>query len=234
MKTLKQKFIIGSVFLIALLTAQTASAWYDPSTGRWLSRDPVGERGFQLTQRIRTTTTPVATRWISRTPVAQKEAQNLYLFVLNNPVGFYDSDGLKVQICCRDVNDSPTANCLAKICGKRHCFLKTDTKQAGMGPANPPSGGGLPSCPCGTDTMVTDHSKETGATCYDIPGADENCVNNELIIGKPLGKWGPNNNCNTFAGQVVKKCGGQNVCLQWTTVCGPDFGCMDVCTQWAY
>jgi RHS repeat-associated protein len=173
-------------------------------------------------------------RWLSRDPIGEKGGLNLYEFVHNNPISLFDPDGRRVQICCREVNDSPTANCLAKICGKRHCFLKTDTKTAGMGPANPPKGGGLPSCPCGTDTAITDQSKETGASCYDIPDADETCVNNELVIGKSLGKWGPNNNCNTFAGQVVKKCGGQNVCLQWTQVCGPDFGCMNICTQWAY
>ena len=130
------------------------------------------------------------------------------------------------------INVDPTANCLAKMCGKRHRWLKTDTKQAGMGPAD---NGPLPSSPCcGTKTAIVDESKETGATCYDIPKADEDCVNDELAIGKPLGDWGANNNCNTFAGQVIKKCGGQNVCPKWTTVCGPDFGYMDICTQWAY
>jgi len=198
--------MFSSLFLGCSVVTPSVHAFYNPQPGRWLNRDPIEEAG----------------------------GRNLYGFVLNNPTSHWDPDGRKVQICCRDVNDSPTANCLAKICGKRHCFLKTDTKQAGMGPAKPPSGGGLPSCPCGTGTAVTDHSKETGATCYDIPDADENCVNNELTVGKPTGKWGPNNNCNTFAGEVVKKCGGKNVCLQSTIVYGQDFGEMTICTQWAY
>src|ERR1035437_9273324 len=43
MKTTKS--IIVTLFV--LLTAQIASAYYCPSTGRWLSRDPVGEPGFE-------------------------------------------------------------------------------------------------------------------------------------------------------------------------------------------
>ncbi len=46
MKTAKSIIFV----LVALLTAQIASAYYCPSTGHWLSRDPNGELGFQTLQ----------------------------------------------------------------------------------------------------------------------------------------------------------------------------------------
>lgn len=63
MKTSKSIFAI----LFVLLTAQVASAYYCPSTGRWLSRDPVGEPGFQVL--MAAAQAPIAatsSRWISR------------------------------------------------------------------------------------------------------------------------------------------------------------------------
>ncbi len=51
-----------------LLLAMPAHAFYDPSLGRWLNRDPIGERG----------------------------GQNLYQFVHNDPVRHLDDDGLFV------------------------------------------------------------------------------------------------------------------------------------------
>jgi hypothetical protein len=65
MKT--SKSIITVIFV--LLTAQITSAYYCPSTGRWLSRDPVGERGFQAL--MAAAQAPIAaksSRWITRDP----------------------------------------------------------------------------------------------------------------------------------------------------------------------
>jgi hypothetical protein len=52
--------------LILVSLAQCVQAFYNPSTGRWLSRDPIGERG----------------------------GENLYEFVANNPVSRVDALGL--------------------------------------------------------------------------------------------------------------------------------------------
>jgi RHS repeat-associated protein len=57
--------------------------YYNASTGRWLSRDPIGERGFNLLGRIKGT----------------GEAVNRYVFVANNAVGTFDPDGLKIWVC---------------------------------------------------------------------------------------------------------------------------------------
>jgi len=52
--------------------------YYNPSTGRWVSRDPISERG----------------------------GVNLYSFIANNPVSRFDSRGLSVfsdWFCCKDM-----------------------------------------------------------------------------------------------------------------------------------
>jgi RHS repeat-associated protein len=171
--------------------------------------------------------------WLSRDPIAERGGRNLYGFVLNNPIGHWDPDGRKVQICCRDLDVNMAANCLAKLCGVRHCWIKTDTKAAGMGPADSDD---LPMSPCcGTKVKIKDHSKETGATCYDVPRADEDCVNNALEIGNPLGTWSANNQCNSFVADVIRNCGGDRVCLKWTTIIDWEtLNEITVCLQWAY
>lgn len=52
--------------ILCLATHAQAMRWYSPSTGRWLSRDPIGE---------------------------QKPQGNLYYFSLNDPINKFDPDG---------------------------------------------------------------------------------------------------------------------------------------------
>lgn len=54
------------VILLGLLLSRDALAFYNPQTGRWLSRDPIGERG----------------------------GINRYCFLKNAPIGFVDANGL--------------------------------------------------------------------------------------------------------------------------------------------
>jgi hypothetical protein len=67
MKIQKLQPTLLAVALFTFLAAQTALAVYDPSTGRWLQRDPIGEAG----------------------------GLNLYGFVDNNPVNFVDPLGFQ-------------------------------------------------------------------------------------------------------------------------------------------
>lgn len=97
-------------------------------------------------------------------------------------------------------------NAAARTFNYKHCFIKTDTIEAGLGPAN---GGPLPACPLGVPTAITSHSgqsQQAGTTCTEIIDADEECVNNQLPIGKRMGRWTPNRNCNTFADDVLDRC----------------------------
>lgn len=98
MKTTKSILVI----LFALLTVQIASAYYCPSTGRWLSRDPIGEPGFQALQtasspsRIGNSVLQSSGRWVSRDPIEEKGGLNLYGFVVNSPVNTVDFLGLRI------------------------------------------------------------------------------------------------------------------------------------------
>lgn len=59
---------------------------YNPSTGRWLSRDPINEPGFNVLIR-------------SQNPFNVDEEKNLRGFVRNNPANDYDPLGLSCCIC---------------------------------------------------------------------------------------------------------------------------------------
>ena len=91
MKTTKSIFVV----LLVLATVQMASAYYCPSTGRWLSRDPMGELGFEairtasIVMPAKPETTP--SRWVKRDP----NGENFYAFVENNSLNLVDFSGLE-------------------------------------------------------------------------------------------------------------------------------------------
>jgi hypothetical protein len=114
MKTAKSIIVV----LFVLLTAQIASAYYCPSTGRWLSRDPIGEPGFENLQtassllRIGNSVLQPSGRWSSRDSindadfifhhrsyVLQLDRQHIvadmpYLFISNDAMNNDDILGL--------------------------------------------------------------------------------------------------------------------------------------------
>lgn len=67
--------------LLGVMLSQDAQAFYNPSTGRWLSRDPVAEVGFKMIS-------------YRRTPNLHGDGLNDYAFVGNNNVNRIDVLGL--------------------------------------------------------------------------------------------------------------------------------------------
>jgi len=61
--------------------------YYNPGTGRWPNRDPIGEKGHQILQTKRSH----RTQWA---------AGNLHGFVYNSPIDKFDSDGREIGGIC--------------------------------------------------------------------------------------------------------------------------------------
>ena len=152
--------------------------FYDSLTQRWMNRDRI--RFIELV-----------------------DGPNLLTFVRNQPIEKFDSFGTTVYECCRKVDGTGKLVAIGNALGARHCWLRTDSKEAGMGPDNDSP---LPSYPCGIKTRINDHSKEKADGCNQVYYMDEDCVNSALDIGAATGKWGPLNNCNTLIGAIREKC----------------------------
>ncbi|HEY6321379.1 MAG TPA: RHS repeat-associated core domain-containing protein, partial [Thermoanaerobaculia bacterium] len=153
--------------------------WYDAGTAQYVRPDPLGLRGGSM---------------------------NVYSYATENPLAFVDPLGLTVYRCCRDVEVNQFVDTISRTFGLKHCFLKTDTVEAGMGPAD---NGALPACPVGVSTAVVDHrgqSQMPGTSCTPVKDVDEGCVNKQLVPGRATGRWAPWNQCNSFADGVLDKC----------------------------
>jgi hypothetical protein len=101
MKTTKS---ILAVFFV-LLTAQIASAYYCPSTGRWLSRDPVGEPGFQVL--MAAAQAPIAatsSRWINRDPISAQGKKT------DAATAFLNAIGIKSRPLKPNTSSNPDAD----------------------------------------------------------------------------------------------------------------------------
>jgi hypothetical protein len=112
--------------------------------------------------------------------------------------------GRGVELCKR-IAELPGARQL----GVEHHWLRTSTKEAGMGPADGGVPGNRVDLPYVTQTRVNDHTGQgnlPGSTCERVADVDEACVNRELELGKPLGAWTPTNQCQTFAAGVLERC----------------------------
>ncbi len=173
-----------------------AGGLYDPQTGlvRFGARDYDPEVG----------------RWTARDPIGFGGGDgNLFSYSGNNPVDLSDPTGRAVE-WCHMVADLP-----GNFMGLEHWWLRTSTKEAGLGQA----GGNVPAegpyrvrdnSPFVTQTEIVDHTgrgRQPGAVCERLkPEVDEDCVNERLQIGSSEGRWSPFNQCQTFVLDIMEDC----------------------------
>lgn len=87
-----------------------------------------------------------------------------------------------------------------------HFWLKTDTKNAGMGSGKSHGQIGDQFEGPGTKVYVIDHSNQIAEVCEETTNHVEECINEELEDGKFLGRFSPLNNCQTYVKSVLRKC----------------------------
>ncbi|MBE3673523.1 hypothetical protein NQU47_17910 [Pseudoalteromonas distincta] len=111
---------------------------------------------------------------------------------------YSDPLGLKVQICSQPAFGFMPID---------HQWLRTDTREAGMGPVGGDGNAGNQSGDMpGDHVEVTDHTgrnSQKGASCEVVDDVDEDRVNELLQIGRGLGRWGPTNQCQSFVSSVI-------------------------------
>ncbi len=91
----------------------------------------------------------------------------------------------------------------------KHTWIKIDTKEAGMGGDCAIPGQGCADVPYVTEVYVKDHTdqhKEPNSSCETMNNVDEECVNQLLQIGQPLGTWNGFNQCQSFAWHIIVVC----------------------------
>lgn len=222
------KRILMLLFLFGALQLSNAFAHYHPEQGRWLSRDPVNEHGFKSgaqkeSNNIGNLLEKQQREWgtddINKEDMLYKmrNEHNLYNFVFNSPIDFFDALGLEVQICIRPVDRRfPPPSWWLIV----HSFIKTDKcgnwgyfpDTARVPNPNVPEVGGVVPEPNPEGTA----GQASRCKTVDCPCLDEDKLCEKIAKSKTSGQWDGTDwnrifhNCAHWTDMILKsqKCKG--------------------------
>jgi RHS repeat-associated protein len=145
---------------------------------------------------------PAVGSYVNQDPIGLKGGASLQQYGFDNPIKNIDPTGLEVYLCKQPAFGIPWNPI-------DHHWLKTDSIEAGMGPSQGDcgnAGNGSGDMP-GDLVQVCDHSgrEKSNATCEKVLDVNEDKVNELLKTGKPLGRWGPTNQCQAFVREVIEE-----------------------------
>jgi RHS repeat-associated protein len=210
---MKTRQIMVLAVLLGLWAAADARAFYNPETGRWLNRDPLGERGFR-------TATGTSLRTDKREP-------GLYAFVADNPINRVDSLGLRAE-----PPSGPADHC-QDPCGdaKKRGLDKNIDGVADSGGVICCSGKKY-ACVWSTDNATNQKAKDTIAKCISAHENDHfddidcpKCWKRGFPTRPPFkkGKDRDAEECNAFTAELkclqasISDCGGDTDCENQVT-----------------
>jgi hypothetical protein len=125
--------------------------------------------------------------------------------------------GEHVEICKRPADLGPNKHLPKSIQGD-HWWLRTSSKDVGMGQANGnvPGHGESPN-PL-ADTKLIDHSREVPRDCEPVKGVTEECIDRKLEVGKNTHPWVLIvNDCHSVVRNIIRECRDEQRNSQATT-----------------
>jgi RHS repeat-associated protein len=144
-------------------------------------------------------------RYAQSDPLGLNAGWNDYSYSMDNAINWYDFEGLEVDEC-----REPAFN--GNMGPVDHYWLKTDTIEAGMGTEDALDNSGNQYDFLGSPVYTVPHrnrSKDKGAECRKVNGANEATVNALIKPGRRIGRFlPPVNYCHSFVDDVLKKSGG--------------------------
>jgi hypothetical protein len=183
-----------------LLLPSTAHCFYNPSTGRWISRDPINERAFVGALRDRTSRV---------TSISWHETLQVH-FTLNQPINRFDFLGLSCSNPCEWATSHGSGEVGITVCcgGKKYpCLIFSG---GGVGTSNPKARSIIDACIMVHEQVHVDDPNYLCPKCRNRPS---------------LGEWAAPDPATHIAGEHAAYQAGIDCLKSNKSQCGGDSAC---------